>query len=415
MAKTTKICKGCNVREKKKGSGVYHAFYNHGGQRAHRRVGSYAEAVTYAEAFRQDFLADPAGFIANLQRKPAAPVVPNFKEAAEAWVENILKKPRNKGGLAESSIERYEQMLADYVYPVIGPKRLDKITPQVYVDLLEKYRDQMSISAIGVINRVVSGAIMYAVSKGRVTMADPTSGITKALGLVRDKKKESARTVKALNQKQVELYLDTCAAHEPYYYPLMAFYYNTGTRMGEAAGLTWDNVDFDTGMVTFNKAIRKGRMGMMKTRRQRTVEVAPEIMTMLRTLQARQKEVGTFRIKGPVFLSKSGNPMPQSTIDNVNRRIIKKSGLPYINPHVSRHTFITEQRRQGARLDDLSEYVGHFDTRETQLTYSHLEEKVRPTNAVFLGSDQNGKSQRMKKNTTKESGDKKVTKLERRA
>jgi len=415
MGETVRVCRGLTVREKSKGSRVYYVFFNHKNRRVNKRIGEFDAALSYAKAAKDKFLEDPELLIEKLRRKPPKPKVPTFEQAAETWLENVIRQPRKKGGLAQSSIERYEQMLRDYVYPMIGSKKCDRITPQLYAELLEVSRAKMSLSSIGVINRVVSGTILYAVSQGRVAMADPTSGITKALGLVRDKKKEAARTVRAMNQKQIEEYLDCCASNEPYYYPFFAFLFNTGCRSGEAFGLTWDNIDFDNGMITFSKAMRKGRMGDVKNQQQRTVEVAPEILTMLRTLQAQQKEHGAFRVKGPVFLSISGGHMPQSTIDNVNRRIIKRTGLPYFNPHKTRHTFITESLRRGADLRQVSEYAGHHDTRVTQVSYGHLEEKARPTNAVFLGSAENGKTKRLKKNTTKKSGDEKVTKLERGA
>lgn len=402
MGETVKICRGLTVRERSKGSGIYYVFFNHNNRRVNKRLGEFVAALSYAKSAKDSFIENPDSLIEKLRRKPPKPKVPTFEQAAETWLENIIRQPRNKGGLAPSSVERYEQMARDYIYPEIGSKKCDQITPQRYADLLETCRAKMSLSSIGVINRVVSGTIMYAVSRGRVAMADPTYGITKALGLVRDKKRAASQTVETLTEKQLGLYLDTCAVHESYYLPIFTFYINTGCRMGEAFGLTWDNVDFDRGSVQIVKAIRKGRVGEVKTRQKRVLKLTAPIQTLLKNQKVQQENDRRYKKKGYVFLSRQGEMMPQSTIDNANKRILKRAELPYVKVHALRHSFVTENLKRGADPRAVADYAGHHDTRVTQVNYAHLVENEMPTEMTILGS---GKLKRAgRKSTGKRKG-----------
>ena len=43
------------------------------------------------------------------------------------------------------------------------------------------------------------------------------------------------------------------------YYPEFIFLFNTGVRIGELAGLTWDNVDFKNNMLTIDKTVNRYR------------------------------------------------------------------------------------------------------------------------------------------------------------
>ena len=42
-------------------------------------------------------------------------------------------------------------------------------------------------------------------------------------------------------------------------YPEFLFLFNTGVRVGEMAGLTWDNIDFENNVITINKTVNRYR------------------------------------------------------------------------------------------------------------------------------------------------------------
>lgn len=386
MTEQQKICKGINVRENEKGSGIYYVVFTHAGERARRRVGNFNDAVEYAELRKAEFLSDPIMLIRRLNYKQKKVKVPTFAQAVDTWFEEVIKRPESEGGKAPSTIQRYEQVYHDNVKPHIGSMPCDMVTPQVYADLLKKYRHKKS--NISVINRVVSGSIMYAVNLGQVNMVDPTSGITKALGLVRNKMKEASKTVECMKTDQMESYMRVCAETEPQYYEVFAFILNTGCRMGEACGLTWDNIDYQNYTVLIEKAVRKGRMGMVKNRQKRTLQLQPDLLDMLKALRQRQMKDGVQ--SEFVFPSTSGNCLAQSTLDNANRRILKRAKLPYFNIHRMRHTFATESINNGVDLRVVGDYLGHHDTRVTQINYTHLTVQKAPDVKMIFGKKKGG-------------------------
>ena len=56
----------------------------------------------------------------------------------------------------------------------------------------------------------------------------------------------------------------------------------------------------------------------------------------------------------------------------MNRRISRKTGLPYLKVHGTRHTFATKAIENGVDLATVGQYLGHHDLRITQTIYSHL-------------------------------------------
>lgn len=71
----------------------------------------------------------------------------------------------------------------------------------------------------------------------------------------------------------------------------------TGMRQGELLGLTWNNVDFDKGILHVRKQLRKERKkgGIykrvnLKNDRVRRIKPAPFVMDLLKAEQRKQKE-----------------------------------------------------------------------------------------------------------------------------
>ncbi len=142
--------------------------------------------------------------------------------------------------------------------------------------------------------------------------------------------------------------------------------------MGEAVGLLWSKVRWDNNTALLDMAVRKGRAGKMKHQKVRKLRLKPEVVQMLSGHRRQQIKDGTHDPSGPVFSSTKGGWMPQSTLDNVNRWISRKTGLPYLKVHGTRHTFATKAIENGVDLATVGQYLRHHDLRITQTIYSHL-------------------------------------------
>ena len=65
----------------------------------------------------------------------------------------------------------------------------------------------------------------------------------------------------AIESNQIKLFMDfvKTSPQYSYAYPEFIFLFNTGVRIGELAGLTWDNVDFKNNMLTIDKTVNRYR------------------------------------------------------------------------------------------------------------------------------------------------------------
>ena len=65
----------------------------------------------------------------------------------------------------------------------------------------------------------------------------------------------------AMDPEQIKLFMEY-VRNSPQYsntYPEFLFLFNTGVRVGEMAGLTWDNIDFENNVITINKTVNRYR------------------------------------------------------------------------------------------------------------------------------------------------------------
>lgn len=71
------------------------------------------------------------------------------------------------------------------------------------------------------------------------------------------------------------------------------------------------------------------------------------------------------------FVKRDREPITKSTIDNLFRRLKRRSGITRIYPHLLRHTFATSYMLGGGDLETLRLLMGHSDYTVTQ-NYLHL-------------------------------------------
>jgi integrase len=121
---------------------------------------------------------------------------------------------------------------------------------------------------------------------------------------------------------------------------------NTGLRLGELLGLTWERADLSRGVI---------RLELTKSGRRREVPLNAESYDALVTLNPKPS--------GRVFHTKSIRKAYENAVTNAK--------LDDVNFHTLRHTFASWAIMRGVSLKELQELLGHSSLAMT-MRYAHL-------------------------------------------
>jgi integrase/recombinase XerC len=143
---------------------------------------------------------------------------------------------------------------------------------------------------------------------------------------------------------------------------MMELFYSSGLRLSELAGLTWNQLDLPSGLVTVTG----------KGNRSRMVPVGRKAMEAL--LEWRKARAGMAALEEPaVFVSRNGNAISPRTIQSRIRYWAVRQGLPRsVHPHLLRHSFASHMLESSGDLRAVQELLGHADISTTQV-YTHLD------------------------------------------
>jgi integrase len=159
----------------------------------------------------------------------------------------------------------------------------------------------------------------------------------------------------------------------------------TGMRPGEWAGLHWDRVDLDRGLVkvveTFNETVGEIK-AYPKGKRARDVPLTPELIEALRE---RRAEVGDVRqgcglehsagsCRSSLVLTTAGGSVIRNTNWSPNwRSAVAASDIGHARLYDLRHTYASWLLQAGVPLAEVGKLMGHVSV-ATTAGYAHLAE-----------------------------------------
>ncbi len=158
----------------------------------------------------------------------------------------------------------------------------------------------------------------------------------------------------------------------PRFRTLLATAVFTGLRQGELLGLTWEELDFEGGLVRVRKSLdRQGIRQQPKTRHAlRDVVLMPALSRALERHRERSQFAGA---SDYVFSSQRGTPLHwRNVAPRALQPALKNASLPHLRWHDLRHTFASLLIAEGANIVYVSRQLGHGSSDITLRCYSHL-------------------------------------------
>ena len=283
-----------------------------------------------------------------------------------------------------STKANYRSIIDNHILPVLGSYPLSKLKAPVIQEFYNELLEGKGLSPKYIKN--IHGVLHSALDK-----AVEVEFTTKNYSSVCSIPKVIQPEIKPLNKEEQERLFAALKGEE--FEDLILTDLFTGIRCGELIGLTWDCIDFDTGVIHVKKQLSLQRKkgggkpywSTLKNGKSRIVLPAPFVMDVLRhhkAVQAAQKlSAGSLwdegDLPGLVFCHPNGYHYIQPTIWKEFQKVLKKAGLEHHRIHDHRHTFAVNSLKAGDDIKTLQENMGHFSAAFTLDKYGHVVDEMR--------------------------------------
>lgn len=328
----------------------------------------------------------------------------------DRWLENY-KKPLLKQRTYNNYVNYYNKNIRGYK---IGKMKLEEIRPihliNHYNFLATRNDRPLAHSTLVYINSMVGGSLQEAVNNGLIKR-NPAIGImSKVVG-----REEKERL--ALTEEQVQKFLDFISdGRYAIYKNMFTVLFYSGLRVGELLALTWDDVDWERGLIKIDKTMNYDKLdgnakkGFFITppKTETSNRMIPMLPNVKKALEEQKQLQLIFNIpnnyeitrfdkknqlidmcKGFIFTTSKGTPPTNESLNRTVKAIIKAYNeeekehaqkecrapklLPVFTMHSSRHSFTTISYRRGMRGLSLSALLGHRSEETTKKIYTHLD------------------------------------------
>ena len=283
-----------------------------------------------------------------------------LKELLELWLERYMKHT-----IKIRTYNRYKSICDLHLIKDLGEYELEELKPNVLQDfLLKKIDGNYSTNTIKGIVSVLKQALRLA-----ITLEFVDKEYCSDLKMSSSEEKE----ISVFTKKEQQVIESFCLNHKKRNYIGIVICLYTGIRLGELLALTWDDIDFNSNLLTINKTSYSAKVDgktqiivdKPKTKKSnRVIPIPNQLVKLLRVIkkESNSKYVITTRNSGMV-----GNRSYQRTF----KFILKKVNVPYRNFHSLRHTFATNAIELGMDVKTLAEILGHTNAMITLNRYSH--------------------------------------------
>jgi integrase len=289
--------------------------------------------------------------------------LPTVEAFLEQWLIEVIRPKR-----AAWTYRGYRAAVRTHIEPVIGKVKLDRLTG-LQVERLMNAMATGGASPKTAAN--VRGLLRSALNQAVRWHLIPRNPV-----LDTEAPKREQHEIKPFTPAEARSFLEAVKGDR-----LEALYVTTlglGLRQGEALGLTWQDVDLETGTLYIREQLQRmdgvlRRVPLKTERSRRTLAMPARILTALEEHRERQLAEGRALLPSAyVFTTPKGGPLEARTILRWFADILDKAKLRHIRFHDLRHSAATFLLVQGVPMRDVMEILGHSQMSTTSDRYSHV-------------------------------------------
>lgn len=271
----------------------------------------------------------------------------------------------------------------------LGKKQVKEIKKSDVLLFYKEKKQTLSDASVQSFASLIVSSLELAVDDG-IILRNPAAGCSKEL--------RKSKPREALLDEDVDNFFEYAQSRSTgkEFLLLIFFLLETGLRISEALGLTWEDLDISNGLVKVEKQLvylsgKKGKGFKITTPKsecaKRVVPMSKELVEAMR----RHKEQTYFSslsfdfevdgYKGFVFHSKNGKPLLISAVNRYLADVVEQYNrchdkpLPPISCHLFRHTFCTRMSRRRINPQVLQYIMGHSSYSMTEHIYISVDEK----------------------------------------
>ena len=308
-----------------------------------------------------------------------------FETFAEQWFEEYAKV-----NLRPTSYTRMRQ-LTKRVYPVLGHKKMDKITSRD----IQAFTTDMQVNGK---NYNSGKPLSRKTAVHHLSFISDVFNYAIRMGMLSDNPCRRVFIPKSENEEKEIYTLDEVKTlfgslkGEPMKYQvylMLAIY--SGFRRSEMLGLEWKDIDFDneiihvrrTSQYTKEKGIYTDTTKTKKSKR--VSKFPPIIMDLLKRFKEEQDEYANqlgskWEEHDRLFTKWNGEPMNPQTPFEWLKGYCERVGVPFRNIHSLRHLHASLLIYEGVDVVAVSADMGHSVVGTTLNLYSHMFQEARARN-----------------------------------
>lgn len=329
----------------------------------------------------------------------------SFSDYLDYWLENYCNN-----NLKYTTISHYKRKINVVIKPVLGKYKLKALSAAVLQQFItDKFNEGYSRNTLTVFKGILSSSLSYAVEPLQYIESSPMLYVKlPAKRAIPKVPTRSSDHIFVPKDKITEIF-NRFPEGTPTHLPLMLGY-KCGLRLGEAYGLTWEDIDFENHTLTVNRQLQwhekesatsTGYWCFSKPKYDscRTIALDEELLSLLRRTKEKAERAKVFyddlyihnfeedhtriinnngigKEVNLIIVRDSGDFIRPSTINHTTHIIHTELDYPEFDFHSLRHTHCSMLLEAGASPKYVQERLGHKNIQITMQVYQHLTENM---------------------------------------